>query len=62
MAPQTETETLSIADVAKRWGVSERTVRRLIHELKLRAIWVGRQLRIQRAEVLRYENANTFHR
>ncbi len=49
-------QALCMADLCARWGVSERTVRRLIEKRKLRPIrGFDRHLRFELAEVKRFE-------
>jgi excisionase family DNA binding protein len=48
----------TIADLAERWRVSERTVRRLIDGGKLRALRIGNQLRVADDVVRRFEARN----
>jgi excisionase family DNA binding protein len=48
----------TIADLAERWRVSERTVRRLIDGGKLRALRIGNQLRVADDVVRRFETRN----
>ena len=45
----------SPAELAERWGVSVKTVYRLIETAELQATRIGGQHRISRAEVARYE-------
>jgi excisionase family DNA binding protein len=46
---------LSIETLAARWLVSARTIRRKIKRDELRAVRIGRQLRVSVEEVERYE-------
>jgi excisionase family DNA binding protein len=48
----------TITEVAERWRTSERTVRRLIHSGKLRAVRIGGQLRIADDVLQRFEARN----
>jgi excisionase family DNA binding protein len=48
----------TIAQLAERWQVSERTVRRQIERGKLRAIRVGGQLRVADDVLQRFEERN----
>jgi excisionase family DNA binding protein len=43
--------------LATKWGVSLRTVRRLIYAEKLKAVRIGPLVRIPQAEVERYERS-----
>jgi excisionase family DNA binding protein len=45
----------TVEELAKRWLVSQRTIRRLIENGDLRAIRVGTQLRVSAQVVARYE-------
>jgi excisionase family DNA binding protein len=49
----------TIAELAERWQVSTRTVRRLIENGKLRAIRIGGQLRVADEVVERFEARNS---
>jgi excisionase family DNA binding protein len=46
--------------IAERWLVSPRTVRRLIEAGKLGACRVGKQIRIRHADLLAYEHGQTI--
>jgi excisionase family DNA binding protein len=46
--------------IAERWLVSPRTVRRLIEAGELRACRVGKQIRIRHADLLAYEHGQTI--
>jgi excisionase family DNA binding protein len=46
----------TVADLAERWQVSERTVRRLIENGKLRAMRIGNQLRVADDALRRFED------
>jgi excisionase family DNA binding protein len=46
--------------VADRWLVSARTVRRLIEAGELRACRMGKQIRIRHADLLAYEHGQTI--
>jgi excisionase family DNA binding protein len=48
----------TIPELAERWQVSNRTVRRLIESGKLRAIRIGGQLRVADDVLLRFEERN----
>jgi excisionase family DNA binding protein len=48
----------TVEQLAKRWNVSTRTIRRLIESDKLRAVRVGNQLRIADDAVERFERRN----
>jgi excisionase family DNA binding protein len=48
----------TIAELAGRWQVSGRTVRRLIESGKLRAVRIGDQLRVADDVLLRFEERN----
>ena len=48
----------TIAELAERWQTSERTVRRLIGNGKLRAIRIGGQLRVADDVLQRFEERN----
>jgi excisionase family DNA binding protein len=50
----------SVRDVAQRWTVHPKTVMREIERGRLRALRVGRQLRIHRNELARYEERHEF--
>jgi len=50
----------SVQVVAKRWNVSENTVRRLIDEGKLKGIKVRRSYKIKYESVLEYETRFSF--
>jgi len=50
----------SVQVIAKRWNVSENTVRRLIDERKLTGIKVRRSYKIRYASVLKYEEEFGF--
>jgi len=46
-------EFLTVADVAELWRVSPSTVRRMIRDGRLRAVRVGRSLRVSRTDLAR---------
>ena len=46
---------LSSNDLADRWQVSPRTVKRLVGSGKIHCVRVGRQLRFKLADILAYE-------
>lgn len=46
---------LSISEVARRWGVSKRTVQRFVADGLLEMVHFGRAVRIAVNEVLRFE-------
>lgn len=46
---------LTVAELAARWKVSERTVRRMVERGSLRGIRIGPQLRILIEAIERYE-------
>ena len=46
--------------IARRWQVSARTVRRLIEAGELRACRMGMQLRVQHGDLLSYERGQTI--
>jgi excisionase family DNA binding protein len=46
--------------IAERWLVSPRTVRRLIEAGELRACRMGKQIRIRHADLLAYEHGQTI--
>jgi excisionase family DNA binding protein len=46
--------------IAERWLVSSRTVRRLIEAGELRACRMGKQIRIRHADLLAYEHGQTI--
>lgn len=48
-----------VPEVAQRWGVSRRTVERLVDRRELAVMRVGRAVRISEAELARYAKANT---
>ncbi|WP_262330423.1 helix-turn-helix domain-containing protein [Bosea sp. BH3] len=48
----------SLPEVAQRWKVSVKSVRRLIDAKGLSAIRVGKSLRISESEILRFERQN----
>jgi excisionase family DNA binding protein len=48
----------TIAELAERWRTSERTVRRLISNGKLRAVRIGSQLRVADEVLQRFEERN----
>jgi excisionase family DNA binding protein len=48
------------SQIADRWLVSPRTVRRLIEAGELRACRVGKQIRISHADLLAYEHGQTI--
>lgn len=45
-APQAAKELLTVPQVAENWQVSERTVRRMIADGRLRVVRLGRSIRI----------------
>ncbi len=51
---------LSVAQVAKRWGVSDSTVRRLIEEGRLNGIRLRHARRLSAVSVEEYEKSATF--
>ena len=50
----------TVEQLAGRWQVSSRTVRRMLERYELRAIYVGKQLRIASDEVTRFEQRNSL--
>jgi excisionase family DNA binding protein len=54
--PEAPTRLLDMDEVAQRWGVSARTVARLVKKGRLRAVRIGRQVRFRLEDVLAYEN------
>lgn len=46
---------LSSSDLADRWQISERTVKRLVDSGEVHCVRVGRQIRFKLADVLAYE-------
>lgn len=48
-------ESFTIKQLAKRWSVSERTIRRRIKAGEIPAFYVGSRLRISRTEIERFE-------
>lgn len=56
-AARTPTPLKTKGDVAERWGVSERTVQRLVDSGSLRAIKIGRQLRFTDEDIAAHERA-----
>jgi excisionase family DNA binding protein len=46
--------------IAERWLVSPRTVRRLIEASELRACRMGKQIRIRHVDLLAYEHGQTI--
>jgi excisionase family DNA binding protein len=56
MTPETELERLlTVAELAKRWQTSERTVTRVIKRGDLPHVRIGRQIRLRRSDVMAYE-------
>ena len=53
--PVSENDLLKIQQVAERWGVSSRTVMRIIERKELPSILIGRQRRLRPCDVLAYE-------
>lgn len=53
------TPMLTLGDIARRWNVHQRTVKRLIEDGELSAVRIGFQWRIRADEVLRYEASTT---
>ena len=51
VVPQEDTRFLTVPAVASELRLSDRTVKRLIHRDSLPALWVGRSLRIDRAQL-----------
>jgi excisionase family DNA binding protein len=51
-------ESLTVDQVAARWGVHPQTVWRELRRGNLRAIKVGRATRIRETEIQRYEHRN----
>lgn len=49
-------EYMSVNELAARWGVSETTVRRAIWHKQLRCVRIGRLIRVDLAEIERYEH------
>lgn len=49
---------LTLSDLAERWQVSERTVKRRIQAGEIKATRIGRQVRVDPNEARRYENRN----
>lgn len=49
---------MSLPDVAKRWQVSVKSVRRLIDTKQLQVIRIGKSLRISHDELVRFERQN----
>ena len=50
---------LSLPEVAERWKVSTKSVRRLIDAKRLGAIRIGKALRISQEELTRFERQNS---
>jgi excisionase family DNA binding protein len=48
----------SISTLAARWGVCERTIRRLVGRGKLKAHWIGGQIRIAEEEEKAFLQSN----
>jgi excisionase family DNA binding protein len=56
MAPANdEARRLTLDDVAARWGVSPRTVQRLVRRGALRCLRIGRQMRFRPEDIAAYE-------
>jgi len=51
---------LTVDDVAKRWAVTVKTVRRLIRQNRIGAIRVGRRVRITPEQVRAFERRNAL--
>jgi excisionase family DNA binding protein len=49
---------VSLSELAQRWKVSVKSLRRLIDAKHLSAIRVGKSLRISESEILRFERRN----
>lgn len=56
----TASEHLSVADLARVWAVSTKTIRRLIATREIAAVRIGRQVRISAQQVRAYERAHEF--
>lgn len=52
-------ESYRIDELAKRWDVAARTVRRMIARGALKAFRVGTTQRVRREEILRHEGGNS---
>jgi excisionase family DNA binding protein len=50
---------LSLPEVAQRWKVSVKSVRRLIDAKRLSVIRIGKALRISQEELTRFERQNS---
>ena len=46
---------LSLDDLADRWQVSTRTIKRLLDDGEIHCVRVGRQIRFKLADILAYE-------
>ena len=58
--PLTEERFWTPRQIAERWLVSSRTVRRLIEAGELRACRVGKQIRVRHSDLLAYEHGQTI--
>jgi len=58
---QNEIKYHSPKEISKRWGVSERTVTRLLQTKQLAYIRIGRQMRIRERDIIDYERRNLHH-
>ena len=58
-SPEGEPAFYAVAELAIRWGISERQVRRYIASVELKATRFGRSVRISAATVIEFEENRT---
>ena len=59
MSKQHLSNLMKLPEVAQRWRVSVKSVRRLIDAKQLATVRIGKSLRVSEAEVARYERRNS---